>query len=92
MAHTVLKFAWLRSAQDEHHNAVRLLGALSRINHRFDRGLSPEIGALVVDEQAIVQASRAALGDSEFANAWAEGESLTLEQVSVEILCDASVC
>jgi predicted ATPase/DNA-binding XRE family transcriptional regulator len=92
MAHTVLKFACLRSAQDEHQDAVRLLGALSRVDHRFDRGLSPEIGALVVDEQAIIEASRAALGDREFANAWAEGESLTLEQVSSEILRDASVC
>jgi tetratricopeptide (TPR) repeat protein len=33
LANAILKFAWLRSAQGEYHNAVRLLGALSRIDH-----------------------------------------------------------
>jgi hypothetical protein len=44
-----------------------------------------------VDEQGIIEATRAALGDRELADAWAEGESLTLEQVSAELLGAASV-
>jgi predicted ATPase/DNA-binding XRE family transcriptional regulator len=91
MTHTVLKFAWLRSAQGEYHRAARILGALSRIEHALDRGLARKVGALVVDEQDIIEATRAGLGDHEFADAWTEGESLTLEQVSAEILEDASV-
>ena len=90
LGHTLLKFAWLRNAQGAHQDAVRLLGALSRIDYRMARGLSREVGALVVDEQDIIGATRAALGESEFAAAWAEGESLTLERVSAEILADVS--
>ncbi len=91
LAHTILKIAWLRSAQGEHQHAVRLLGALSRVDYRMARGLARDVGALVVDEQGIVEASGAALGDREFAAAWAEGESLTLEQVSAAILAAYSV-
>jgi hypothetical protein len=39
-----------------------------------------------VHEQGIIEATRAALEDREFADDWAEGESLTLEQVSAEPL------
>ncbi len=39
----------------------------------------------------IIETTRAALGDREFADHWAEGESLTLEQVSAEPLETASV-
>jgi len=91
IAHTLLKFAWLRSAQGEYQRAARILGALSRIEHGLDRGLARNVGALVVDEQDIIEATRIALGDHEFADAWTEGELLTLEQVSSEILEDASV-
>ena len=35
-----------------------------------------------MDEQGVIEATRTALGEHEFAVAWAEGESLTLEQVS----------
>jgi hypothetical protein len=92
MAHTVLELAWLRTTRGEYHQATRLLSALSRINDRIDRGLSREVGALVVAERGIIQAARKALGDREFAAAWAEGESLTLEQVCAEILASSSAC
>jgi hypothetical protein len=74
------------SARDEHRGAIRLLGALSRFGNGFDRGLSREVGALVVNEQTVMDAARAALGDGGFANAWAEGESMTIAQASAEIL------
>ena len=41
-------------------------------------------------EQGILEASRAALGEHAFAAAWAEGESVTPEQVSAEILSASS--
>ncbi len=86
MGHAVLKYAALLSARGEHRGAVRLLGALSRIGRAFDRGLSREVGALVVNEQTVMDAARVALGDSGFADAWAEGESMTIAQASAEIL------
>ena len=91
LAHAILKFAWLRSAQGEHQQAVGFLGALSRVDYRMARGLAREVGALVVDEQAVIAAARAALSDRAFAAAWAAGEALMLEQVSAEILAPTSV-
>jgi predicted ATPase len=86
MGHAVLKYAALLSARGEHRGAVRLLGALSRIGRVFDRGLSREVGALVVNEHTVMDAARVALGDGGFADAWAEGESMTIAQASAEIL------
>jgi hypothetical protein len=56
----------------------------------FDRGLSREVGALVVDEHSIMHAARTALVEMAYVDAWAEGESLTLADVSVQILDEAS--
>jgi hypothetical protein len=39
-------------------------------------------------EGAIVAGARLALGEDEFSMAWAEGQSLTLEQVTAEILSE----
>jgi tetratricopeptide (TPR) repeat protein len=86
MAHAVLKYAALLSARGEHRGALRLLGALSRIDSGMDRGLSREVGALVVDEQSIKDAALIALGDGEFADAWTAAELITLAQASAEIL------
>jgi uncharacterized protein HemY len=86
MGHAVLKYAALLSARGEHRGALRLLGALSRIDRGMDRGLSREVGALVVDEQSIKDVARVALGEGGFADAWAEGESMTFAQASAEIL------
>ena len=52
----------------------------------MDRGLSREVGAVVVDVPRIKDAARLALGEGGFADAWAEGESMTLAQASAEIL------
>jgi hypothetical protein len=84
--HAVFKYAALLSARGEHRGALRLLGTVSRNDSGLDRGLSREVGALVVDEQRIKDAALLALGDSGFAEAWAEGESITLAQASAEIL------
>jgi predicted ATPase/transcriptional regulator with XRE-family HTH domain len=86
MSHAVLQYAALLSARGEHRGAVRLLGALSRIGRGFDRGLSREVGPLVVNEQSVIDAARAALGDGGVAEAWAQGESMTIAQASAEIL------
>lgn len=83
---SLFKYAALLSARGEQRGAVRLLGAASRNDSGMDRGLSREVRALVVDEQRIKDAARLALGDGEFAEAWAEGESITLAQASTEIL------
>jgi non-specific serine/threonine protein kinase len=86
MGHAVFKYAALLSARGEHRGALRLLGAVSRTDRGLDRGLSREVGAVVVDVPRIKDAARLALGDGGFADAWAEGESMTLLQASAEIL------
>jgi hypothetical protein len=40
----------------------------------------------VVNEQTVMDAARVALGERAFADAWAEGESMTIAQASAEIL------
>jgi hypothetical protein len=86
MGHAVFKYAALLSARGEHRGALRLLSTVSRIDSGMDRGLSREVGALVVDEQRIKDTALIALGDGGFADAWAEGESMTVAQASAEIL------
>ena len=49
-------------------------------------GLSREVGALVVDDQTIKGAARAALGDGGCADAWVEGESMTVARASAGLL------
>ena len=66
--------------------ALRLLRARSRVYSGMDRGLSREVGALVLDDQTIKGAARAALGDGGCADAWAEGESMTVARASAGIL------
>ena len=70
----------LLSARGEHRGALRLLGARSRVYS--GRGLSREVGALVVDDQTIKVVARAALGDAGCADAWVEGESMTVARAS----------
>jgi len=87
MALAVRHSAALLGARGEHRRALRLLGALARRpDLHFDRDLPREVSVLVVDEQRIMDAARAALGDRAYADAWAQGEAMTLAQVSAEIL------
>ena len=39
-----------------------------------------------MNEQTVMDAARVALGDGGFADAWAEGESMTIAHASAEIL------
>jgi hypothetical protein len=86
MGHAVLKYAALLSARGQHLGALRLLGAVSRNDRGMDRGLSRDVGAVVVDEQRIKDDALIALGADGFADAWSAGESMTLAQASAEIL------
>jgi tetratricopeptide (TPR) repeat protein len=86
MSHAIRQYAALLSAHEEHRSALRLLAALPHIDSGIDRGLSREVGALVVDDRSIKDAARAVLGDSGFAEAWAEGQRVTLQEASAEIL------
>src|SRR5207253_3122019 len=87
MALAVRQYAALLGARGEHRRALRLLGALARRpDLQFDRDLPRELSALVVEEQRIMDDARTVLGDRAYTDAWAEGEAMTLEQVSAEIL------
>jgi hypothetical protein len=65
-----------------HRFGVRLLGAADHLTDRCPRlGLDDRRA----DEQALA-AARAALGETEFAAAWAKGQVMTLEQAVVYAL------
>src|SRR5207248_8630945 len=62
MARAILRYAARLTSRGQHRPAIQFLGALSRIGDRFDRGLSREVGALVIDEKRVIAAARVALG------------------------------
>ena len=76
------RYAAMCAAHGDPRAAVRIFGATSPI-HAF-----PAIDGIDLQaaEDGIVAAARQALGDDEFAAAWAEGRSITLEQATAEIL------
>ncbi len=65
--------------------AVRIFGATSPIH-----GFSATMFDLAAAEDHVLVAARRALGEDEFAVAWAEGQSITLEQATAEVLSEDS--
>jgi hypothetical protein len=77
------RVAW---AQDQHWRAARLGGAAAAQRAAIGAPLPP------ADRRAhdgLTMAARAALGEEAFAEAWAAGRALPLEQVVAEALADA---
>ncbi len=84
MAHAVRHYAAIRRARGDHWAAVRILSTISSVHD------APELTlvALPAGDEEVEAAARLALGEDEFAMAWAEGKSLTLEQLTTEILSE----
>jgi predicted ATPase/transcriptional regulator with XRE-family HTH domain len=83
VARALRHYAAMCAARGDTRGAVRIFGATSSVH-------APPlpIFSLADAEGAIVAGARLALGEDEFSMAWAEGQSLTLEQVTAEILSE----
>jgi hypothetical protein len=75
----------MRATRGDPRGAVRILGAASPVHD-----LLSVMFNLPASEAEIVAAARRTLGEVEFAVAWAEGQSITLEQATAEILSEDS--
>jgi hypothetical protein len=86
MGHAVLEYAALLSTRSEHRGTIRLTACAGSLWSRVRSRILARRRGAGLSEQAVMGASRVALGDSGFADAWAEGESMTIAQASAEIL------
>jgi len=84
MAHTLRHYAVIRGARGDHRAAVRIHGATASIRD------APELTLIALfapaSDEEVLATARQVLDDEEFAAAWAEGQALTLEQMTTEIL------
>ena len=84
MAHTLRHYAVIRGARGDHRAAVRIYSATASIRD------APELTLIALfapaSDEEVVATARQVLDDDEFAAAWAEGQALTLEQMTTEIL------
>jgi len=76
---SLMGFAVLEQASGNPERAVRLYSAVTAQNTCLGTPLPPNVQG---DFDARIEALRAALGESAFANLWAEGAALSLEQAS----------
>ncbi|HEV2239225.1 MAG TPA: NB-ARC domain-containing protein [Ktedonobacterales bacterium] len=81
----ILGFALLAAHLGQHERAARLMGAAMALTERMGTGTSDEEDAMLI---AYVQASRDALGGERWAENYAAGQSLSLDDAIVEALQD----
>jgi tetratricopeptide (TPR) repeat protein len=86
MAHALRHYAAMCAARGDHRGAVRILGTTSLV-HDFK---SWSMFNLLVAEADVTAVARQALGEHDFAVAWAEGQSITIEQATADILSGES--
>jgi len=86
IARVLRHYAAMCVARGNSRGAVRIFGATSSI-HEFPASVMIDLPAA---EDDFISAARQALGDDEFAAVWAEGQSITLEQATAEILGEAN--
>jgi hypothetical protein len=85
VAHALRHYAAMCGARGDHRGAVRIFSALSTVTD--SPGTTMVMASLRTGQEAdVVAAARWALGDEDFAAACAEGRSITLEQVTAEVL------
>jgi predicted ATPase len=90
IAYQLEHMAYVVGAQSQEKRAVRLLGAAKVLRESMNSPIGG--GGVIADEQAeydhAVATARAALGEEEFAEVWAEGKAMTLEQAVAYALED----
>jgi predicted ATPase/class 3 adenylate cyclase len=86
IAYTLEGFAGLAVAQGQGKRAARLLGAVESLREAIRTPVAP---ANQADHARKISAARSALGEQEFAAAWAEGRAMTLEQAISEAMTAA---
>jgi predicted ATPase/transcriptional regulator with XRE-family HTH domain len=82
MAHALRHCAALRCASGDYRGAVRILGAASSVHDTAGVALVTGPAA----EKDLLAAARRTLGENEYAGAWVEGLSLTLEDAIADAL------
>ena len=85
MAMHLAGFVVLGSKQGKMHEAVRCAGVIDVLIQRVFLAVSPHERDEFITALA---ATRAALGEEDFAVAWEAGKGMTLEQIIQEILAD----
>jgi tetratricopeptide (TPR) repeat protein len=84
IAHALRQYAAMCAARGNPHGAARILGATSPVRDFPGSVMMNLEGA----QDDIVAATRQTLGEDAFEVAWAEGESITLEHATAEILSE----
>jgi predicted ATPase len=79
-------FAGLAGRQQRWERAVRLLGAAEGVAELVGRSLPVSVRT---EYQRTVEGARKALGEAEFAAAWAEGRAMSLEEAVAEAVANA---
>ncbi|MCA1643976.1 MAG: tetratricopeptide repeat protein [Chloroflexi bacterium] len=82
MAHALRHYAAICTARGDHHEAVRILGAASSVPDPP----ALRLVALSAGEENVSAVAREELGEDEWSAAWAQGQSLALEQAIADVL------
>jgi tetratricopeptide (TPR) repeat protein len=80
-AEVVRHYAAMLGKRGDHRRAVRFLAAAANVGDAVARGWM-----VTIDPEEVKQAARSALGEPAFAEAWAEGQSMTLAQAAAELM------
>jgi tetratricopeptide (TPR) repeat protein len=83
MANALRHYAGLCGARGDERSVVRIFGATSVVH---GTSFARILDASSAGQDDLLAAARRAIGDDEFATAWAEGQATTLEQAIVDIL------
>jgi predicted ATPase len=86
MAHALRHYAAMCAARGDHRGAVRIFGTTSLVHDLKSCSMFMPLPA----EDDVTAAARQALGEHDFAVAWAEGQSITIEQATADILSGES--
>jgi hypothetical protein len=84
-AYALGRYAAVCAARGEHRRAARLLGATSTAPRAYDSFSWFALSAGAAEDLA---STRRALGETEFAAAWAEGQAMSLESAVELALAD----
>ena len=87
VAYALERYAVVCIAREDHRRAVRLFGAAATAPRSDD----PFLGAGLLEADEYLATTRLALGEDEFASAWGEGRSMSLESAVELALAEAEI-
>ncbi|MGA2461184.1 MAG: tetratricopeptide repeat protein [Candidatus Bathyarchaeia archaeon] len=84
IAECLEEFAGLASKQGQAERAARIFGAAEALREKVNANLAP--AERTENERTYITPARSALGETKFAEAWAEGRSMTMEESITQAL------